>query len=213
MNNLEIRVLLIEDDEDDYIITRDMLCEAQGNFDLNWVKSYDEALEAMEGNDADVCLVDYRLGDHDGLELLHEAKERGFKVPIILLSGQGDYSVDMSAMKAGAVGYLIKGQIDGPLLERSIRYGIESKQLKVALAQQAHELATSKTDLEQFAYTACQDLQAPLQGIASHAQLLSKRYQGKLDAAGEAFLAHTSVGVASLQDFLSSLQAYSQANR
>ena len=120
-NNIQLRVLLVEDDEDDYLIIRDLLSEMK-TFELEWVTNYDDALEAIERGEHDVCLLDYRLGERNGLELLHEASERGFKVPIILLTGQGDREVDLEAMRAGAAGYLAKGQIDAPLLERSVRY-------------------------------------------------------------------------------------------
>ena len=120
-NNIQLRVLLVEDDEDDYLIIRDLLFEMK-RFELEWVTDYDDALEAIERGEHDVCLLDYRLGERNGLELLHEASERGYKVPIILLTGQGDREVDLEAMQAGAAGYLVKGQIDAPLLERSVRY-------------------------------------------------------------------------------------------
>ena len=120
-NNIQLRVLLVEDDEDDYLIIRDLLSEMK-RFELEWVTDYDDAMEAIERGEHDVCLLDYRLGERNGLELLHEASERGYKVPIILLTGQGDREVDLEAMQAGAAGYLAKGQIDTPLLERSIRY-------------------------------------------------------------------------------------------
>lgn len=123
-----IRVLLVEDDEDDYIIVRDLLLEidAEG-FRLDWVSTYDAAIRAMVQNQHDVYLVDYVLGQHNGLKLLNEALEGGCKAPIILLTGRGDREVDMAAMRAGAADYLDKSQINPPLLERFIRYAIERK--------------------------------------------------------------------------------------
>ena len=121
VDNALLKVLLVEDDEDDYVIIRDLLSEME-RFELEWLTDYDDALGAMEREEHDVCLLDYRLGKRSGLELLREALRRGYKVPIILLTGQGDREVDLKAMQAGAADYLIKGQIDAPLLERSIRY-------------------------------------------------------------------------------------------
>ena len=121
VDNALLKVLLVEDDEDDYVIIRDLLSEME-RFELEWVTDYDDALGAMEHEEHDVCLLDYRLGERSGLELLREALRRGCKVPIILLTGQGDREVDLLAMQAGAADYLVKGQIDAPLLERSIRY-------------------------------------------------------------------------------------------
>lgn len=128
MDNQIIRALLIDDDEDDYVMTRDLLSEAEAKrFDLEWVSTYKDGLKAIERNEHNVYLLDYRLGEQTGLELLREAIEKGCKSPIILLTGQGDHEVDVEAMKAGAADYLSKSEITGPLLERSIRYAIERK--------------------------------------------------------------------------------------
>ena len=121
-----IKVLLVEDNEDDYLLTRDLLLEAgPARFELTWAMTYQEALEAIKQNVHDVCLVDYRLGEYNGVELLRESTARGYKTQAILLTSEDDHDVDEKAMKAGAVDYLIKGQINKPLLERSIRYAIE----------------------------------------------------------------------------------------
>jgi PAS domain S-box-containing protein len=126
MDNSSIRVLLVDDDEDDYILTHDLLIEIeQGKFDLEWADTYEAALEAMEQDRHDVYLLDYHLGERNGLELLREALRNGHRTPMILLTGQEDHEVDVEAMKAGASDYLVKGQIDALLLERSIRYALE----------------------------------------------------------------------------------------
>ncbi|MCH8868769.1 MAG: response regulator, partial [Chloroflexi bacterium] len=126
-----IKVLLVDDDEDDYMITRDLLLDVEAlEYDLDWISSYAEALDAIERNQHDIYLIDYRLGERDGMQLLNEALDGGCTAPIILLTGQGDREVDVEAMKAGAADYLVKGQIDHILLERSIRHSIERKALE-----------------------------------------------------------------------------------
>jgi DNA-binding NtrC family response regulator len=126
MDASRIRVLLVDDDHDDYVILRDLFLDIEvGKFQLEWTETYDAALEKMVSNEYDVCLIDYLLGERNGLELLNEAVRNGCKVPIILLTGKGAREVDMAAMKAGASDYLDKGEIGPTLLERSIRYSIE----------------------------------------------------------------------------------------
>jgi hypothetical protein len=133
-----VRLLLVDDDEDDYILTRDWFSEIEGvKFELEWLTSYDAAVEAIAQNQHDVYLLDYRLGERNGLELLREAVANGCKAPIILLTGQGDHEVDVEAMKAGAADYLDKSQLGAPLLERSIRYAIERKQAEQKIREQA----------------------------------------------------------------------------
>jgi PAS domain S-box-containing protein len=136
MDRGPIRVLLVEDDEDDYLLTRDLLAEVEGaRFDLEWVTTYEEARQAMARRQHDVCLLDYRLGEHDGLDLLREAALDGCQAPMILLTGQGDHDLDVAAMEAGAADYLVKGQTDASPLERSIRYAIQKKRTQEALQE------------------------------------------------------------------------------
>ena len=126
MTNGPIRVLLVDDDEDDYIITRDLFSELDAkSYQLDWVKTYEAGLEAMIRRQHDVCIVDFFLGARTGLDLLKQAKSYGAQAPIILLTGQGDHSVDLDAMRAGAEDFLVKGQITAKWLERAIRYAIE----------------------------------------------------------------------------------------
>ena len=131
-----VRVLVVDDDEDDYLITRQLLSGIDGQkFDLDWVSTYHAGLEAIAGDQHDVYLLDYRLGDRDGLELLREALGNGAHGPMILMTGLADHDhdVDVEAMRAGAMDYLVKGRIDSALLERSIRYALKRKQAEEAL--------------------------------------------------------------------------------
>jgi PAS domain S-box-containing protein len=141
--NQPLRVLLVDDDEDDYILCRDMLAEiGNAQFELEWVGTDAAAREAMEGKQHDIYLLDYRFGEHTGLDLLREAKQRGCRAPMILLTGQGDHAVDVEAMQAGAADYLVKGQIDASLLERSLRYAAAGWQAEEALRESEERFRT-----------------------------------------------------------------------
>jgi PAS domain S-box-containing protein len=141
MNRPTVKVLLIEDDKDDYILVRSLLTEVQSTrYELQWIASFEEAKSALARCEHDAYLVDYRLGGRTGLELLTEAVARNCTAPIILLTGQGDYDVDMEAMKSGAADYLVKDSISAPLLERSIRYAIERKSNERELNRYRHHL-------------------------------------------------------------------------
>lgn len=139
-----LHVLLVEDDEDDFILTRDLLSEAFGeNVHVDWIDSYDTAVSIMNLNRHDVYLLDYRLGAEDGLSLLRVAIESGCRGPIILITGLGDHEIDLEAMRSGAADYLVKSEINGPLLERSIRYSIQQKQTERELNELQQSLAES----------------------------------------------------------------------
>jgi PAS domain S-box-containing protein len=126
----EIKVLLVEDDEDDYIIFKDILKEIKLNsYSLTWVSSYEKAREQVRRNEYDVYFFDYLLGAKTGLDLLQECVETGVDSPVIILTGLGDQQTDLKAMQLGAVDYLIKDEISVEKLERSIRYCIEQNKM------------------------------------------------------------------------------------
>ena len=147
MDSKLIRVLLVDDDEDDYLLTSDLFSEIKrASYQVDWASTYEEALKIIGRNHHDVCLIDYRLGQFSGLDLIKNALKSGFKAPMILLTGQGDSEVDMEAMQAGAMDYLVKGQLDAPLLERSIRYAINRKHAE-------EELRASEKRFKDIAYS------------------------------------------------------------
>lgn len=135
-----IRVMLVDDDEDDYILTRDLMAEIPDfTFELDWVSDVDAALEAMCAGKRDLYLVDYRLGRLDGLDLVREAIAQGCSAPIILLTGMSDRTVDLDAMRAGAADFLEKGGLNSVLLERSIRYSLQEKRHAESLERRVRE--------------------------------------------------------------------------
>ncbi|MEM7025361.1 MAG: response regulator, partial [Pseudomonadota bacterium] len=115
------RILLIEDDRDDYLLTCELLADVFGEaVTLDWVQTWNDALSIISEARHDVYLVDYRLGARNGLELVREAIDTGSSAPFIVLTGQGSREIDLEAMRAGASDYLAKGEMTAPLLERAI---------------------------------------------------------------------------------------------
>ena len=136
-----VRVLLIDDDQEDFLLVSDMLAEAENTkFKLAWVQTYEAGLEAISKGEHDVYLLDYSMGSHNGLDLLKTAVDGGCKAPIIFLTAHGNYAVDLKAMEAGASDYLAKGEFTVPILERSIRYSIMSKHIEEELKQHRSNL-------------------------------------------------------------------------
>jgi PAS domain S-box-containing protein len=121
-----IRILIVDDDEDDFLIISDYIRNINPTrFVLHWCYNYLEALTHMKNHNYDLYFVDYRLGAKTGLELLKEAINAHCEEPIVLLTGKGNYKVDMEAMQAGAVDYLVKTELTSEKLERCIRYSLE----------------------------------------------------------------------------------------
>ena len=140
MENKAITILLIDDDEEDYLITRDLLKDIKSRrLDIQWASTFESGLALMKQNIHDVFLIDYNLGPYNGLDLVREAVKGGCTAPVIMLTGQDDEKTDFEAMEAGAVDYLIKGEINSALLERSIRYSLERNREEEEL-RQSHQM-------------------------------------------------------------------------
>lgn len=186
-----LQVLLIEDDEDDYVFTRDLLAEISGDrFELEWAPTYERGLLRVLEERFDVCLLDFRLGARTGLELLREARETharapGFITPIILMTGQGDQEIDLEAMRSGAADYLVKGEISAAGLERSIRYAVqhrrmEEERVRLVREQEARHLAEEANRAkDEFLAMVSHELRNPLNAMLGWVSLLNS---GKLDA-------------------------------
>ena len=180
-----IRVLLIDDDRDDYFLTKDVLEEIPGRrYVLDWISGFDEALEEMCRCRHDVVLVDYRLGVRTGLELLLAARERVCSAPVILLTGQGEFEIDQAATSAGAADFLEKGSLNAVLLERSIRYAIrqfaQEAELERKVRDRTAELALANDSLRDadtrknnFLATLAHELRNPLAPIVNAVEILS----------------------------------------
>ena len=122
----QIRVLLVDDDPDDFLLTSDYLGEIQTwQFDIEWAKNFEEALEQIESHGHDIYFFDFLLGARTGLDLLREAVALRTEAPIVLLTGKGDQRIDQEAMRLGAADYLVKAELDAEKLERCIRYALD----------------------------------------------------------------------------------------
>jgi len=135
-----LRILLVEDDEDDFLITRDLLSDASPvRTRLSWRDNFEGGIEALHSLTVDVALIDLRLGPDSGLDLIRQARDEGITTPFILLTGQGDENLDVRAVELGAADYLTKGNIDSHTLLRSIRYAIDRAVATESLASsEAH---------------------------------------------------------------------------
>lgn len=144
MPNQPIRVLLVEDNPGDARLIRELLCaDTNQSFELNIVGTLAEATPTTLSG-CDVVLLDLSLPDSVGLRTFTDLSERGESVPVIVLTGLGDEELALRAVQMGAEDYLYKGDLEGPSLERSVRYAIERHRLRELSRLQKAEIQASE---------------------------------------------------------------------
>ncbi|MGC9356602.1 MAG: response regulator [Anaerolineae bacterium] len=137
MKDKPINILLIEDNAPDANLVRNMLNTAmEEGFTLKRAPRLSEGLEQLAEGDFDVVLLDLSLPDSRMLETFEAMHTRAPWIPIVVLSGSGNKSVAIQAMQRGAQDYLVKGEVDGDMLARSLRYAIERKRSAEALRKE-----------------------------------------------------------------------------
>ncbi len=138
-----VSVLLIEDDEQDSFLTRDLLQDTGLEISLNWQQSIGAALPELAKAPSCV-LLDLGLPDSEGFDGLRRVLELAPDAAVLVLTGN-DESLGVGAVTAGAQDYLVKGQVDAAMLGRCIRYAIERKRADES-ARQLHEAAIRQAE-------------------------------------------------------------------
>jgi DNA-binding response OmpR family regulator len=137
-----VRLLLVEDDEDDYLITRDLLTsQDRAHFEVEWCAEFETALAAILERRHDVYLIDYRLGSRTGLDLVRAGLASRPGAPVLILTGQLDYEIDLEATALGVTDYLVKQELNAASLERSIRYALSHQQAIRSLSRSEERYA------------------------------------------------------------------------
>ena len=171
-----IRVLLVDDDEDDYLIIKKTFAQvANSPFVLSWTSSFDEAKKLIKKEQHDAYLIDYRLGAHTGLDLLRFAKPEKRLQPFILLTGANDQVIEWSSMMLAASDYLVKGSFDGSLLTRTLFYAIQRKRFEAQRLEQLIELNRSK---DEFISIASHQLRTPATAVKQYVGLVLDGFAG-----------------------------------
>lgn len=180
-----LRVLIVDDDPDDHVLTAETLREARrARFVVDHATTAAEARTKMREGGFDVCLLDYALGATDGVQLFKEATVEGYETPTILLSGHDDADVADLVLDAGLADYVEKRSLDAATLERAILYALErdaSRKEVVELNRHLEARVQERThELESFCYSVSHDLRAPLRAINATSAILKEDFGGDL---------------------------------
>ncbi|PLS81192.1 hypothetical protein CYG49_02565 [Candidatus Saccharibacteria bacterium] len=180
-NTTASKIMLIDDDEDDYLIVKSIISKIpNAEFLLTWCHSYDDAKTIVQQNDYDLFLIDYRLGAHNGLELLMIAEPQKRAEPFIMLTGAGDNVIEQQAMQLGAADYLVKGSFDAELLSRTLRYALQRKFLEQQRIEQLMEVNRTK---DEFISLASHQLRTPATGVKQYVGMVLEGYAGDVSEA------------------------------
>lgn len=129
-NHIPYRVLFIDDDEDDFVIFKDLISRIpQSNYKVDWCKKFDAIVDLICKTQYDICFIDYFLGSRNGLDLMKSCLSCKPDLPFIFLTGKGNQDISIEALHAGASDYLVKSELNTEKLERCIRYCIEKAEV------------------------------------------------------------------------------------
>jgi len=209
-------VLVVEDNPADLRL----LCEIlEGEkFHVIGCGSAGEALEHVQQRDFGVAVVDYRLPDLSGTQLLERIRGFDEQIRVIIYTGVASYDSVKEALNLGAFAYLeelsdpseLIRHVHRACLERVDRYASDLEQ---AVALRTEELARSNRELEDFASVVAHDLRSPLLTISGYCQLLSEEYGERLDATAHDYLDQVVAGAARMNRLIEDVLEYSRAGR
>jgi diguanylate cyclase (GGDEF)-like protein len=146
----ELNILIVDDDQDDVLLAEQLLDEGLKGVSLHVDKahSFNEGLNLAQKTPYDLLLLDYQLGQHNGLDLMLEMRTKGIDNPVVFLTGRGDEALAAEAMRLGAADYLPKSQLTETLARRSVRYAIELHEKELLRTRAEEELRKQNLELE-----------------------------------------------------------------
>lgn len=177
-----INVLLVEDNPVDVLLAKDALEDSQ-QFDVTVAERLSTALELLKNHRFDVVLLDLGLPDCQGLETFIKLRQGNSSIPVIVMTAKDDNELALRAVREGAQDYLVKNQVQGDTLSRSIRYAIERQRSEATInrivrdvterKRMEEELRDADRRKDEFLAMLSHELRNPLAAIGNAVQLLN----------------------------------------
>jgi len=176
-----MQILIIDDTQGDHDIAVECLEDGGGGYQFHHAYNAEEGLAIYHNHPIDCVLLDYHMPGKDGLELLKQLSDENKIVPVIMMTGEGDESVAVTAMKLGSQDYIPKKILTSSSLKRSVERAVERTAIMWQMAGYRLELERSNHDLEQFANIVAHDLKSPLRAVTQHLALIRNKNADTLD--------------------------------
>ncbi len=142
-----LKILVVDDDEVDRIAIRSALTQAGVQMELSEVGDGNDAFSALSTTAYHCVFLDYRLPDQDGLTLIQQLRSSEIKVPLVVLTGQGDEQITLQLLKAGATDYLSKSRISPETLSQVLRSTIRIYQAEMQADLASQQLRETHEEL------------------------------------------------------------------
>src|SRR6478672_1078774 len=139
-----LKILVVEDDEVDRMAIRRSLKSVGFLMELSEAEDCQSAIATLKQKNFDCVFLDYRLPDGDALTLVKDIRKAGFKMPLVVLTGQGDEQIAVELMKAGASDYISKGKVSAESLSRSLRNAVRVYRAESQAYQATQQLRESE---------------------------------------------------------------------
>jgi signal transduction histidine kinase len=227
-----IEILLVEDNDGDVRLLQEILSETGAvPFSLAIANSLAAALARLRAGGIDVLLLDLGLPDSSGVSTFTSVHDQIPTLPIIVLTDSVDESIALTVVQQGAQDYLVKGQVDGNLIWRAIRYAMErqrgrrelvlseirvrqlNESLERRVGDRTAELAAANRELETFTYSVSHDLRAPLRQIDGFSRILLEHVGPGLDSKSQHYLRRIQEGTQHMGRLVDDLLNLAQLGR